>query len=284
MINWLKQNYKTYTVTKQIPAVFAVIGPYHIMAVIGLYLAYMDWSWYYLLYFLLGYCVFGGLGDAVILHRYCSHKSIEIREWTKPLLYWISCLNGQGSPIWWAALHRGYHHAHSDKEKDIHSPIKGKWNAYMGWMFNVNHDTVHLKYATDLLRDKQLVWFHKHYNKVIWATLIILVAINPMFCLWFVVIPAVFALHSENAVNTLCHLNNVGYRRYNTKDNSQNVWYLGLFAWGQGWHNNHHQYPKSFDFGTSVSKKSWEFDACLLWTIVVAPWQEHKRIWSGRHA
>jgi fatty-acid desaturase len=39
---------------------------------------------------------------------------------------------------------------------------------------------------------------------------------------------------------------------------------LGLMFWGNGWHNNHHQMPSSFDFGKSVSGKKWEFDACTL--------------------
>jgi len=112
--------------------------------------------------------------------------------------------------------------------------------------------------------------------------LLVLLCINPMFALWFLVIPAVFALHCENAVNTLCHITRRGYRHYETKDNSTNVWYLGLFAWGQGWHNNHHYNPKSFDFGTGVSKKWYEFDACLIMLPLVAPISEVKRIWGER--
>jgi stearoyl-CoA desaturase (delta-9 desaturase) len=281
MINWLKQNYHTYKVTGQIPAFFAIIGPYHLLALIGIIAAYFTWSWYYLVYFVLGYVVFGGIGDAVILHRHLSHNNVALRPRLKPLLYWIACMTGQGSPIWWAALHRGYHHAYSDKEKDLHSPMKGKWSAYMGWMLAITHDTVNLKYAATLLRDKHLIFFHKHYNKVIWATLAVIFTINPMFCLWFVVIPCVFALHSENAVNLLCHLTNFGYRNFDTNDMSQNVWFLGFFSWGQGWHNNHHSCPKSFDFGTTVSKIRYEFDPCMLLLLLVAPWSESKRIWKN---
>lgn len=284
MNKWLILNWTTYKITGQIPAVFAVIIPYHLFAIAGIAFSAMSWSWYYLIFFVLGYCVFGGIGDAIMLHRYSSHRSFVMRNGLKTCLLWIACLTGQGSPIWWAALHRGYHHAHSDKEKDIHSPIKGKWHSYMGWMLVVTHDTVNLKYATDLLRDKKFVWFHKNYNKILWATLAVIGVINPMFCLWFIIIPSVFALHTENLVNTLCHLPSRGYKRFATSDNSQNIWYLGFFGWGQGWHNNHHHKPTSFDFGTTVSKKWWEFDPCLLILPLVAPLKETRRILMNRKA
>jgi stearoyl-CoA desaturase (delta-9 desaturase) len=280
MFNWIPRNLETYRITKQIPATFAIIFPYHIAAFLGIYLACTAWSWTYAVYLLAGYVVIGGLGDAVVLHRYLSHQSIEVRPWLKPILYWLACMTGQGSPIWWAALHRGYHHAHTDKDRDIHSPIKGNWNSYMGWMFNITHDTVNLKYGASLLRDKTLVVFHKNYNTIVWTTLIISFVISPMFCLCFFVIPAVISLHTENLVNLICHSHNTGYRPFETKDQSENVWYLGLFGWGQGWHNNHHAHPKSFDFGTSVSKKWYEFDPCLLLVPFVASWSETKRLWN----
>jgi len=280
MKNWIKLNIATFRVTGQIPAMFAIVWPYHLAALAGIYVAVTSWSWTYFIWLLAGWVVIGGIGDAVTLHRYLSHQSIQVRSWLKPVLYWLACLTGQGSPIWWAALHRGYHHAHADSERDIHSPIKGKWQAYMGWMFGVTHDTVNLKYGTSLLRDGTLIWFHKNYNKVIWTTWAVSLAIDPAFCLFFIAIPAVIMLHTENLVNLICHSRNTGYRPFETKDNSENVWYLGYLGWGQGWHNNHHAQPKSFDFGTSVSCRWYEFDPCLLLVPLISPWSETKRLWG----
>ena len=36
-----------------------------------------------------------------------------------------------------------------------------------------------------------------------------------------------------------------GYRNYATTDDSRNLWWAGLLAYGEGWHNNHHRYPGS---------------------------------------
>ena len=65
----------------------------------------------------------------------------------------------------------------------------------------------------------------------------------------------------ENLINVIGHLKFfIGYRNFDTKDNSYNNFILGFLCWGQGWHNNHHNSPSSYDFGTSVSNKWWEFD------------------------
>lgn len=279
-VAFFKDNIETYKITKQVPYIFSVLIPFHILSAVGLYLGYQDWHWSYFVYFLVGWVITGGLGGAVGLHRWISHKAIEIRPSLRPVMHWIMVCSCQGSAIWWAALHRGYHHAHSDQPKDIHSPINGFWHAYQGWMWSVKHDTVNLKYAVEYLRDNSLVWHHKHYNYIIWFTFTVLAIIDPMLALWFFVIPAMFSLHSDSAVNSFCHIPWAGYRLYNTKDLSTNVPLVGWFAWGQGWHNNHHRNPRSFDFGTSVSGKWWEFDPCLLLVPLVSPWHETKRLWG----
>ena len=80
--------------------------------------------------------------------------------------------------------------------------------------------------------------------------------IDPMFCIWFYLVPVLIDLHTDSMVNSLCHTPGAGYRPFETKDQSQNVWYLGWFGWGQGWHNNHHAKPYQWIQG----EKWWEFD------------------------
>lgn len=284
MINWLKFQWESYKSTKYIPYIFSVWIPFHTVAVIGLLYSLINWNWVYVLYFIFGWIIFGGIGAAIMLHRYFSHnfKSLKLYETLKIPLFWIACLTGQGSPIWWAALHRGIHHPYSDTQKDIHTPIKGFWYSYMGWMFSINYSSVNLKYGIDLYKNKTILWFHKNYNKVIWCSIILMAFfISPMFVLWFYIMPALVALHTDAAVNSFGHSNFIGYRNFQTNDNSRNISLLGYLGWGQGWHNNHHQSPKSFDFGTSISKKIYEFDMCLLLLPFICPVKEVTRIWKG---
>ncbi|MGK0180461.1 MAG: fatty-acid desaturase, partial [Nitrospinales bacterium] len=48
-----------------------------------------------------------------------------------------------------------------------------------------------------------------------------------------------------------------GYVTFPLKDDlATNCWWVGLLAWGEGWHNNHHAFPKSARHGL----RPWEID------------------------
>jgi stearoyl-CoA desaturase (delta-9 desaturase) len=41
----------------------------------------------------------------------------------------------------------------------------------------------------------------------------------------------------------------LGYRTYETPDQSTNCWWVAVISWGEGWHNNHHAFPFSARHG-----------------------------------
>ena len=47
-----------------------------------------------------------------------------------------------------------------------------------------------------------------------------------------------------------------GSRRFNTRDDSRNSWWVALLTFGEGWHNNHHAHPVSARHGLAW----YEFD------------------------
>ena len=49
--------------------------------------------------------------------------------------------------------------------------------------------------------------------------------------------------HATFSVNSFAHV--FGRRRYETNDTSRNSLGVALLTGGEGWHNNHHHYPKS---------------------------------------
>jgi stearoyl-CoA desaturase (delta-9 desaturase) len=53
-----------------------------------------------------------------------------------------------------------------------------------------------------------------------------------------------------------------GYRNYHTRDTSTNLWWVGLLGHGEGWHNNHHAFQSSANFG----HRWWELDLSY-WVI-----------------
>jgi stearoyl-CoA desaturase (delta-9 desaturase) len=72
----------------------------------------------------------------------------------------------------------------------------------------------------------------------------------------------VFTYHCSWLVNSASHA--VGYQTYRTGDRSTNSWWVALFTFGEGWHNNHHAFPFSARHGL----RWFEFD--LTWLTIKA--------------
>ena len=51
----------------------------------------------------------------------------------------LGILSLNGSPIFWKSIHVA-HHRYTDTDKDPHSPTKGGWNSYLGWI--VSKDSI----------------------------------------------------------------------------------------------------------------------------------------------
>jgi fatty-acid desaturase len=223
---------------------------------------------YYLWATLVMWVLVCGLGIAVGYHRVFSHRIYQLPTWKENLILFFATFAGQGASIFWAAMHRGYHHPHADTLKDFHSPVAySKTTAFVGWYLKLTNknNPVNIKYAVDLLKKKNHVWFHNNYHRVLWGTPLVVAVIDWKLALTAFCLVTFIGLLQDNLVNVFGHVKGwIGYRNFETKDNSQNNFILGYLAWGQGWHNNHHYAPASFDFGKGVSGKWWEIDPCIV--------------------
>jgi len=241
---------------------FSILLPLHLAIIILPF--YTSWEIINIVYFLIGYVLIHGLGVNVGLHRWASHRAVDLKEFAKPIVVYLSILGCQGQLLWWAAVHRGYHHRKSDTIEDHHSPVRhGKWHAFIGWILKHDPSKVNFKYSADLAREKWIMRTHRYYEVIIWASWILVGFLSLNALLWLLIIPTFIALHSEGLVNAFCHGKH-GYANYVTTDQSRNVSALGYFGWGNGWHNNHHHNQGSFDFGSGMSNKWWEFDPCKI--------------------
>jgi stearoyl-CoA desaturase (delta-9 desaturase) len=122
----------------------------------------------------------------------------------------------------------------------------------VGWILmgeSMHSDTEKLaRYAPDLARDR----FHMALTRWHWipqVTLgVILLAVGGWtMVLWGVFLRVTVGLHFTWLVNSATHM--WGSRRYNTKDDSRNLWWVAMVSWGEGWHNNHHANPTSARHG-----------------------------------
>ena len=223
---------------------------------------------YYLLGTLIMWVLVSGLGIAVGYHRVFSHKTHQLPTWKENIILFFATFAAQSSSIFWVALHRGYHHPYSDTERDLHSPVvHGKLHSFIGWQKDLSdaNSPVHIKYAIDLLRKKNHVWFSKYRRYILWIVPLIVAIFDWKFALTCFWLTTMISVLQDNLVNVYGHTKNfLSYRNFETKDNSQNNWLMGYLCWGQGWHNNHHYDPKSFDFGSGISHNSYEVDLCRI--------------------
>ena len=246
-----------------------IIVPMLSLGTIGIINLIKNQEYFYIFYTFLFWILLSGFGIAIGFHRIYSHRCFLPNKYFDRFLLICGTLACQSSSITWTSIHIGYHHRFTDTSKDPHTPIKGLFYSFLTWTLYINKDNINHKYAVNLIKDKWHLFFHKNYFLLVWLFVIILGIINWKILLYGYFIAASISIFQDNLVNVLGHIPAVGYRNFNTKDNSSNFPLLGYFGWGQGWHNNHHSNPKSFDFGRSVSGKWWEFDPCVVFLPLV---------------
>jgi len=232
--------------------------PLHVALVAGAIMLPFHWS--DLAMGFAAWLVIGGIGVEIGLHRLFSHRAFVCSQTMSRIIAVIGCYGAQWSPIWWVALHQGYHHPHADSEVDPHSPNRGLWHAFMGWYFTVNPSEINLKAAKRLLTDPFQVALHRHYLVIFWTPVVLLGMLDVELSYWIFIVPALLSFHQENLVNLVCHLPKLGYRNHAIADESCNNLLLGWLLWGAGYHNNHHAKPNTYSF----AEKWYEFDICGL--------------------
>jgi len=220
---------------------------FHIGAVAALF--YIDYG--AMLAALILYYAGGMLGIGMSYHRLLTHRSYRTTKFIEYFLTICGTLALEGGPIFWVATHR-IHHQKSDQEGDPHTPREGTFWAHMGWILmgeGLHHDaSVLAKYAPDLSKDKFHVWlsnWHWLTNVVVGLGLLAYGGIP--YVLWGIFFRTTVGLHATWLVNSATHL--WGSRRFQTRDDSTNNWWVALLTFGEGWHNNHHAHPTSARHG-----------------------------------
>ncbi len=199
-----------------------------------------------------------GLGISLGYHRLHTHRSYRVPRALEYFFALCGTLTLEGGPIFWVATHR-IHHQKSDQPGDPHSPRDGAWWAHCGWIMfgETNHSNTRLmsKYAPDLARHRFYLWLNNWHWTPLVALSALLFAIGglPML-LWGVCLRVICGLHATWMINSITHM--WGSRRFATRDDSRNTWWVALFTFGEGWHNNHHAHPTSARHGLAW----YEFD------------------------
>jgi len=228
----------------------------------AIFLLWNQWvSWVDLGLLLVMYTICG-FGITLGFHRMLTHKAFQAQPWLKTILLISGSMAMQGPALHWAATHT-QHHANSDDEGDPHSPLRSLWHAHVGWILNDFKPDIQ-KYAGAMLKDPIIVFIHNTFWLWVFAGLALpaligagaaqLMGHSAWFgaltgLIWGGFVRLFFNQHITWAVNSICHT--FGTRQFDTTDESRNNFLFGILAMGEGWHNNHHAFPRSARHGMS---------------------------------
>lgn len=261
-------------------------------------------SWTGLVLFAVGLPLYGQLGITLCYHRLLTHQGLTLPKWLERTFAMLGVCCLQDTPARWVAVHR-LHHRHSDQQPDPHSPLVNFFWSHVGWVLVKHREhsrvTFFEQYARDILRDplylaleRNLMWFWVYWIQVLlyftvgglagrlisgnwWGGLQFGLSVT----VWGVFLRTVVVWHVTWAVNSVTHV--AGYRNYETNDDSRNNWLVALFAYGEGWHNNHHADQRAAAHG----HRWWEFDTTyqvirLLEMLGLAKNVVRPRVWRNK--
>jgi stearoyl-CoA desaturase (delta-9 desaturase) len=215
-----------------------------------------------------------GLGVTIGYHRMLTHQGFEAPAFLRALLLLIGCMAFEGAPIFWAATHIK-HHAHSDEEDDPHSPLHGFWHAHIGWLFHPERFPDPKVYAPHLLADPVAVFVDRFAPLWIGLSLLLPFLLGGWTGLvWGGGVRIFLLTHMTWSVNSVCHC--FGKRPFETTDESRNHWVVGLLGFGEGWHNNHHAFPRNAFHGL----RWWQFD---LSGLIIRMFEALGLAWNVQH-
>ncbi|HEX7051368.1 MAG TPA: hypothetical protein VF188_14270, partial [Longimicrobiales bacterium] len=196
----------------------------------------------------------------LFLHRSMTHEGVVFHPVVAHAMrLWLWLTTGMNTREW-VAVHRK-HHAFADREGDPHSPaVEGFWAVVLGGVF----------FYRKAIKDRELVakygrgcpddWIERHVYTphgylglfLMMGLDVVLFGLGTGLLVWSFM--AIWMPIMGNIINGLGHA--LGYRNFSTKDESRNLYPLGIWIVGEELHNNHHADPRSAKFKAHW----WEFD------------------------
>ncbi|MBP1148856.1 MULTISPECIES: DesA family fatty acid desaturase [Methylocaldum] len=220
----------------------------------------LDLPWWGLIAVTLGLTHITIASVTIFLHRHQAHRALDLHPAVSHFFrLWLWLTTGMGTKAW-VAIHRK-HHAKCETPEDPHSPrvfgiSKVLWEgAELYRTEAANPETLdQYGYGTpDDWLERKLYSPHPGLGVAL-----MFLADVALFGFFGITIWAVQMLWipfwAAGVINGLGHFS--GYRNFETRDASTNLFPIGLLIGGEELHNNHHAYPSS----ARLSSRWWELD------------------------
>lgn len=207
--------------------------------------------------FAIGFFVIRMFAITGFYHRYFSHKTFKTSRKAQFVFAILGASAAQRGPLWWAAHHR-HHHQHSDDPEDLHSPHQGGfWWSHAGWFTCDAGFAMDQRRIRDWLKFPELRFINRFDSLIPFGFAVLIYLFGEALATWApglgtnglqlltwgFFISTVVLFHATVSINSLSHV--WGKRRFDTGDDSRNNFWLALITLGEGWHNNHHRWPRS---------------------------------------
>ncbi len=200
------------------------------------------------------------------LHRCQAHRALDLHPAVRHVFrFWLWLTTGMITKEW-AAIHRK-HHAKVETEEDPHSPVaKGIKTVFFEGAELYRKATKDKETMERYGAGTDMDWLERNlyarWNSIGIALMFVIdvVLFGAIGITIWAVQMAWIPLFAAGVINGIGHY--WGYRNYEVKDSSRNVFPIAFFIGGEELHNNHHAYGTSAKF----SSKPWEFD--IGWMVI----------------
>jgi stearoyl-CoA desaturase (delta-9 desaturase) len=215
---------------------------------------------------------YGGLFfQSFFLHRYAAHQIFTMSKTMERLsfvLTWIFQGPSYLSAYGYGIMHR-MHHAHTDTEKDPHSPSHDANILAMMWKtkniyqdINKQRIIVAPQFVNGVPQWKNFDLFAgSKISRILWiaAYLVFFLFFSSSWWEW-VLFPLTFLMAPVHGaiINWFGHV--YGYVNFKMKNTSKNLLPFDFLMMGEGYHNNHHKNATNANFGV----KWYEIDLTFL--------------------
>jgi stearoyl-CoA desaturase (Delta-9 desaturase) len=228
-------------------------------------------------------------------HRYGAHRQFTMSKgWERFFHVFTWAVHGSSylNPRAYAIMHR-MHHAFSDTPKDPHSPVQQRNFFAMMWRTKEQYENIKYRrveveprfdggYPEWKLIDETLGGM---VTSVAWGTLYALYYIAFATHWWmFLLLPFHWFLGPTHGaiVNWFGH--KLGYRNYDSDDNSKNTLVFDVLTMGELFQNNHHKWGQSPNFAVRWFEidPAWQGIRVLGWLKIIDLSGAQKARWVPR--
>lgn len=196
----------------------------------------------------------------VFLHRYQAHRALDL-HWLPSnfFRFWLWLTTGMVTKEW-TAIHRK-HHAKCEKEGDPHSPVvygigevffRGS-ELYRAEAKNIATLERYGHGTPDDWMEKNMYTRHSKLGIVL-MFFVDVILFGPIGITMWAIQMLWIPVMAAGVINGIGHY--LGYRNFETPDESTNIFPWGILIGGEELHNNHH----AFSTSAKLSNKWYEFD------------------------